>query len=144
MNGPSDIDSLPRRRRTRTPSEVGRRPAVLISRPALVNSSISLPMSLMSCSLGTWPVFSLMRIIDMNRMVIVSLVVAQWRVVLDDCIPRHLATNLVERRSGGSTKRVIRVPGICFRSTRLGAKLLLIQIVFFQEFGPELLWRRVN
>jgi hypothetical protein len=46
----------------------------------------------MSCSLGTWLVFSSMRIIDMNRMVIVSLVVAQWRVALDDCIARHLAT----------------------------------------------------
>jgi hypothetical protein len=80
MNGPSDIDSVPRLSRTRTPSEVGRSPAVLISRPARVNSCISLPMSLMSCSLGTWPVFSSTRIIDMNRMVIVSLVVAQWRV----------------------------------------------------------------
>src|SRR5256885_3420464 len=27
---------------------------------------------------------------------------------------------------------------------RLGAKLLLIQIVFFQEFGPEILWRSGN
>src|SRR5256885_6378568 len=27
---------------------------------------------------------------------------------------------------------------------RLGATLLLIQVVFFQEFGPELLWRSGN
>src|SRR3984893_1900063 len=27
---------------------------------------------------------------------------------------------------------------------RSGAKLLLIQIVFFQEFGPEILWRSGN
>jgi hypothetical protein len=74
----------------RTPSEVGRSPAVLISRPVRVNSSISLPMSLMSCSLGTWPVFSSMRIIDMNRMVIVSLVVGQL-LVGADCIARHFA-----------------------------------------------------
>src|SRR5258705_7810962 len=31
-----------------------------------------------------------------------------------------------------------------FKSARLGAKLLLIQIVFFQEFGPEILWRSGN
>jgi hypothetical protein len=52
------VDSLPRRSRTRTPSEVGRSPAVLINWPDLVNSSISLPMSLINCSLGTWPVSS--------------------------------------------------------------------------------------
>ena len=33
---------------------------------------------------------------------------------------------------------------LLFKSTRLGAKLLLIQIVFFQEFGPEILWRSGN
>src|SRR5205814_1288281 len=67
MNGPSTVDSLPRRRRTRAPSAVGRSPAVLTSRPLRVISSISLPMSVMSCSLGTWPVFSWMRIIERNR-----------------------------------------------------------------------------
>src|SRR5438552_3915378 len=75
MNGPSTVDSLPRRRRTRTPSAVGRSPAVLTSWPLRVISSISLPMSLMSCSLGTWPVFSWTRIIDRNRMAVVSWVV---------------------------------------------------------------------
>jgi hypothetical protein len=45
--------------RTRTPSRVGRRPAVRISTPSRVISSMSLPMSFMSCSLGTWPLFSL-------------------------------------------------------------------------------------
>src|ERR1700692_1498478 len=31
-----------------------------------------------------------------------------------------------------------------YESARLGATLLLIQIVFFQEFGPEILWRSGN
>src|ERR1700675_4155098 len=32
----------------------------------------------------------------------------------------------------------------CSRRYQLGARLLLIQIVFFQEFGPEILWRSGN
>src|SRR5687768_18290406 len=67
-NGPSTVDSCPFFSRTRTPSAVGRRPAVRISTPSRVISSISLPMSFMSCSLGTWPLFSSTRIIDRNRM----------------------------------------------------------------------------
>src|SRR6185503_818872 len=45
VNGPSVVDSLPPRRRTRAPSAVGRSPAVLINVPSRVISSMSLPMS---------------------------------------------------------------------------------------------------
>src|SRR5258708_25276382 len=54
----------------RLPSEVGRRPAVVTSHPSRVASAISLPSSVISRSLGFWPLFSSIRIIERNRMVI--------------------------------------------------------------------------
>ena len=46
---------------------VGRSPAVEINTPSRVIFSMSLPRSLMSCSLGTRPLFSSIRIIERNR-----------------------------------------------------------------------------
>src|SRR6185312_1482219 len=68
VNGPSIVDSLPPRRRTRTPSEVGRSPAVSINTPAWVISSISLPISAISRSVGALAVTKSIRIIERNRM----------------------------------------------------------------------------
>src|ERR1700738_1562960 len=42
-----------------------------------------------------------------------------------------------------SVKTTLQIASLC-KSARLDAKLLLIQIVFFQEFGPEILWRSGN
>src|SRR3954471_22967168 len=104
VNGPSLVDSLPLRRRTRTPSEVGRSPAVLISLPVRVISSISLPMSAISCSLGTWPVFSFRRIIDRNRMAVVSLMAGEC-----PHAPSRRRTRRIDSRSGilGTAKPVV-------------------------------------
>src|ERR1700682_133131 len=54
----------------RLPSEVGRRPAAVTSHPSRVASSISLPISVISRSLGFWPPFSSIRIIERNRIAI--------------------------------------------------------------------------
>src|SRR5258706_14854617 len=69
VNGPSVTRILPPESLTRTPSAVGRSPAVFTKAPDRVISSISLPMSAMSFALGFWPDRSLIRIIERNRIV---------------------------------------------------------------------------
>src|SRR5947209_8596787 len=51
----------------RLPSAVGLKPAVVTSHPSRVASSISFPISVISRSLGLWPLFSSIRTIERNR-----------------------------------------------------------------------------
>src|SRR5262249_2587434 len=100
----------------RLPSEVGLSPAVLTSHPSRVASSLSLPISFMSRSLGFWPVVSSTFTIDSNRIFVSS----GW-VVGDDRF--HQQLEQLERLSPSQVARLgrNRVRDAFLRDVELGA-----------------------